>query len=728
MPNPAQWRMSVQSFSFKNKTKNILYTKNGCKVLIEPGSFNVKENDTVKILITEYNDPVDFIAGGLPMSYYSRGKTKMYQSEQMMKIEAFIDSMPVQLVKLMGLECPNVDTSMGVRLYEFNAQAEKNSNVLPKITKGRVEEVAVSVELPEKKAKLKELNPIIDNVTKKSEEPEIKTTENVGVKNERKDIPKNRNTKGQKTKNIKGQNSSEVFVVSKKKKKKKIFELASDTGRGFKIEPDTGKGIKIKPDTSRIFPYSYWYGNTTGEDRCPEMPFCSEINLCDSAEILKLINFGLKYKNKKFNINYNFDFKSFSQRYRNLAYDGVNLKCLKRTEELYTVKIKVKKRFLHKDLILEFTSTINNTEYAPLESTRWIIHYGSHKKMFQFFNELKISDFRIIPLRREAYGKNSKEIFYVELKTDSVFYRCPAQPKRPNKTYKRYWNYEKAYTRKEENFNSELSMYIDDNRIRPLYCLYNLTQILSNNRTESYRCRHGFYNLPPCYSFSFFKGSKKDNPNQCEELDACLQNYKGLKCGGECFSLWIKYYDEHMEEFKAELEELKNNPSLITDCYDCKVDSLESDEPCAKWEHVDPNAIGNTITYIGLGIYNFDSEMALERKQYVEDAVYLNKDADTLFKCRKVLYRGRPKKECDHITYSIIPGFNGLLKQNHTETLILLPGKENMLFFQKYNRSYKLYLDLRNVTEYKSRVFILKEITDKATNMDDLKLELEKKE
>jgi len=153
------WEVPVQSFAIKNNTKNILYTKNGCKVIIEPGSFRVNENDKVNIRITEYNDPVDYLVGGLPMSYTSSGRTYMYQSEQMMKITAYIDSIPVQLQKLIGLQCPFIDTTGDVRFYEFRGVENKSMNVREKFIQGRVEEIEVEIENNELKSNLKTHEP-----------------------------------------------------------------------------------------------------------------------------------------------------------------------------------------------------------------------------------------------------------------------------------------------------------------------------------------------------------------------------------------------------------------------------------------------------------------------------------------------------------------------------------------------------------------------------------------
>ncbi len=91
--NPS-WEMPVQVFSINNFQSCTLITKNGCKILVDPGSFKVEDNDTVRILISEYNDPIDFIGGGFPMSFSKEGNLNLYRSEQMMKVEAFVKEKP----------------------------------------------------------------------------------------------------------------------------------------------------------------------------------------------------------------------------------------------------------------------------------------------------------------------------------------------------------------------------------------------------------------------------------------------------------------------------------------------------------------------------------------------------------------------------------------------------------------------------------------------------------
>ncbi len=267
-------------------------------------------------------------------------------------------------------------------------------------------------------------------------------------------------------------------------------------------------------------------------------------------------------------------------------------------------------------------------------------------------------------------------------------------------------------------------------KIKELNCLFNITSRLSSIRLKWFRCSHDPYELPPCYSFSFFnRGNSKDEVYEnSRRVNECFKPNKFYFCDYDIYADWLIYYDQRMEELQAQLSDLKDSPEKIWECECKKEPKNEEEEPCVKWDHDSLNNVGNAITMIGLGIYNFDREMALEKKQYIKDAIYLNKDGDTLFKCQIIVYREKPKKICEHTTHTIIPGFKGLMKQNHTEALVLLPGKEQVLFFQKYNRSYKLYLDLRGKEEHKGKVFILKEITEQAATVETLKEELTKTE
>jgi hypothetical protein len=696
---PAQWKIPVQSFNFKNKTKNILYTRNGCKVYIEPGSFNARENDIVNIRITEYNDPIDFIAGGLPMSYSVGDKTYMYQSEQMMKLEAYIDTIPVKLVKLIGLKCPDVDTTKGVRFYEFRGQENSLHNVAPAFVKGRVEEVQVAVGNETQKEGKKNQENILKETTqvKDQEITEVEdTNENTEVV-EKTDADKNK--------------SDDINEEKKKIRTGTVsFRLDTDTGRSFILEPDTGR------DGSSYFHYS-----DRVFDICSFNSHCSEV--CDSGYFQSLIEYDL------LNVPEYLDFRSYYMRYKNLAYDGMMLKCMKRPEDLYTVKTQFKKRSFRPQLVLTFPSARNNPEYKAFEKTQWLIEYGKEKKKAEALGKIKVSDFRILRFNPKDYKSYPKQEFFIEIKSDSSLFRLAVRGKKKKHTRMAYAKYQKEYAKKAAAFDDSVRRSLGENKLQQLYCLYQMTWKLAQRRVYYFYCRHRHQVFPACFPFSYF--SRADSAKTSfahKSINDCQQPDKGnCTYPNFCFPDWLRYYSEHMDLFQKEMEQLKINQNTILNCM-CKPIEIHKDSCYGKWEHIQANPIGNSITYIGLGIYNFDTEMALEKKQYIFNPVYLNARGDTLLKCDSIPdYRGSRKKFCFHSTYTIIPGFNGLLKQNRSEELILLPGKENVLYFIKDNRHYRIYLDLRNVAEYKSNIFVLKDITKEAATLEGLKQELLKR-
>jgi hypothetical protein len=134
------WDMPVQEFALNSSKAYVLHSKNGCKITVKPGCFKVENGDTVTVLVTEYNDPTDFLGSGLPMSFTKDGQEFMYQSEKMMKIEALVDDKPVELLQMIGLECPDVDILEGLRLYKFHGREDAFVELKSKKIPGIAEE------------------------------------------------------------------------------------------------------------------------------------------------------------------------------------------------------------------------------------------------------------------------------------------------------------------------------------------------------------------------------------------------------------------------------------------------------------------------------------------------------------------------------------------------------------------------------------------------------------
>lgn len=708
---PANWVLPVQNFNVANENKSVLYTKNGCKVYVLPGTFQVKPTDTVSIQITEYKDPADFIAGDLPMSYLKNGHTYMFESEQMMKVEAFVDTVPVPLMKLLGLQCPDIDTSGGVHFYEFSGTAAPSANVRKKLESGRVEVEIITFTVARDSV---DVPTITESKTEEKTEQKVKKT--VVTRQPSKPIsqPVKKSDSKQSGKKQPQQKHIQQNVKTTEPDVSGKITLKSDTGRAVKIEPDTSREFVIIPDTGRAF---YLEGNYVYDWRSSNQTYClfdagCANGLCDTVFVRNMIRQGRRYKGKKLLNVPLIDFNSYYARYRNFAYDGMYLKCEKRTEDLYSVHITYKKKNAH-NTVFKIKSFANNPEYKPLKSIKWIIPAPITNKDVQLFKQAEVSDFRILPSYEYAY--NSWGSYCFEIKSDSGWHVFSAEPKRSRKAEKRYELYTQLFEDRVIAFNDSIKKYIADNKLQELYCLYDFMRNLSSNKIISTHCFHT--SLPACHPFEYSK-NKIDtaglNLYSCLKKDACIFDFIG-------FVSWLRFYNKNMDLLQHELAGLSIHEIVACQCRYIDI------PPCrSKWEHKDVNPNGNNIINIGLGEYNFDSEMRLEKQQQIYDAVYLNQQGDTLLKCSKSIINMKSYTYCNHTAYTIIPGFNGLLKQTDPAVLILLPGKKNLLYFENHGRKYKLYLDLTNIETYTGTVFILTEITEQASTLDGLKNELEK--
>ena len=81
----------------------------------------------IEIHVTEYNNPAEFIASGIPMSYMAEGKLFMYHSEEMLSIKAFQNAKPIELKSGINitLNCRAVDSLYETGFYKFNLQEHK---------------------------------------------------------------------------------------------------------------------------------------------------------------------------------------------------------------------------------------------------------------------------------------------------------------------------------------------------------------------------------------------------------------------------------------------------------------------------------------------------------------------------------------------------------------------------------------------------------------------------
>jgi hypothetical protein len=140
-----KWEIQSQVFELNNSKSYLLHSDNGCKFTLGAGSFKADPKDTIQVRITAYNDPADFLAGGLPMSYTRGQKEFAYQSEKMIKIEAFNKNKPIELLYKIGFECPDIEVKEGLRLYKFNGTNESFVDIVTKEYPGIMEEIETDV-------------------------------------------------------------------------------------------------------------------------------------------------------------------------------------------------------------------------------------------------------------------------------------------------------------------------------------------------------------------------------------------------------------------------------------------------------------------------------------------------------------------------------------------------------------------------------------------------------
>lgn len=663
---PAQWKLPVQVYKLSNQSKNRLETENNCSLEFDHYSFDVNNIDTVTVHITEYKDPTDFIVGGLPMSYSIAGRTKLFQSEQMMKIEAFVKGTPVHLLKKIKLSCPDVDTTGNLQLYKFRPYDNKWATISPHFIEKEAEVIESRL-----------------------------STERKG------DI-------------------SDVREVESEKKEKQQ-QLAEVEKEEFVIDVDTGSirssDFVIEIDTGRLL--NFYKGESGRICFSPSNSNCSTVKdiVCDSACFRKSIEYGLSIS--KIDTMPKADFTPYYSRYKDMNYDGLRLKCL--VADSNTVKGVYRKRFLRRELQFRITSAPLNPEYLPLLKTKWNIYYGNEKEKAEQLKSSPLSDFRILP-DKEQFNR-----FYIELKGSKSFYSFTSNPRRSKKTKKRYNVYSRLYEDRVREFNDSLDNQYSMLDTSNLVSLYHMMYSLSNIDALSI-C--GIHTTKSCFEFKGFQDSLYKN---CKGYTLC-----GVKrtsnCEYDCYTEWLKYYSENIDTLHKELTQVKLNINEIRKCkcsYDERYYHEWYDEyPCFKYKHTDLHDDGvSPIVYVGLGVYNFDRVFSVSSQQIIDDAVFLNQKGDTILKCNTHVVNYIERKSCAHEVYTIIPGFNGLLKQRRSTKLQLLLGKENILLFTKLNKRYKLYLDLREVKEFTgSHTFILKDITDNTLDIEGLRNELTIKE
>jgi hypothetical protein len=125
-----QWKFDPQKFNLNRRKTNTITSKNGCKFTIPADAFMLSEDlwdgDLVRVEITEYNTPADFLASGLPMSFETGKHLFAYESHEMFRIEAYQNKRSLQLKPdvQIHLTCGTLDTLFNVGFYQYNLTEE----------------------------------------------------------------------------------------------------------------------------------------------------------------------------------------------------------------------------------------------------------------------------------------------------------------------------------------------------------------------------------------------------------------------------------------------------------------------------------------------------------------------------------------------------------------------------------------------------------------------------
>lgn len=373
IPAPA-WKIKPQVFDVNLKSETILTTKNGCKIIIPGGAFELPDlklfDGKVEIEVIEYNNPAYFIASGIPMSYEASGKLFMYHSEEMLSIKAFHKSLPLELkdnVKI-TLNCRKVDSLYETGFYKFNLREKKwfeDNKVKPQGALGIGEKPAAQPPAE---------SPAVGN---KSESAGTKAEEKTGQPVEEKLQP-----------------PSEEFETNIKKiKKAKV-----DTG-GYFASRSGGAD---------------WDLDTLGMNCHP--------SCCQARFYIRL---GLKLSETPFDLTGLY----FSKRYLasgNAAHNSVYAENLLSDKKYSPVKLVAKKLFLRRKAIISIKyDKEQNPELNALRGVKWVYRFKKNTEDYSSFQKRTFSDIRI------DYNPITK-VAAVKLKEEDHFCHIVLKPKDPD--------------------------------------------------------------------------------------------------------------------------------------------------------------------------------------------------------------------------------------------------------------------------------------------------------
>lgn len=118
-------KLAAQKFELLQSDTTAITTNSGCIFAINASDLVTADGeevtDTIDVYIKEYNTPVDFLVGKIPME--NKQKRIFYDSYSMFDIRVFNDTTPLVLKEgaSYSVECPIRDTDKKINVYEFNS-------------------------------------------------------------------------------------------------------------------------------------------------------------------------------------------------------------------------------------------------------------------------------------------------------------------------------------------------------------------------------------------------------------------------------------------------------------------------------------------------------------------------------------------------------------------------------------------------------------------------------
>jgi len=674
LENP-DWRLKAQAFQSDADKEIKIKTKNGCKVEIPANAFQSSDllpiTGQVEIQITEYNNPADFIASGIPMSYGASGKLFAYHSYEMLNIKAFQNAIPLVLKDDVSirLNCRGVDSLYMSGFYKFNLQEQKWF-ADEKTETVKVDGLTGSPIIKEEK---KESKPVVEpgsRPEKKSEKlndviaigsPTVSTSPlAVGsptINEETKEIkPEEESTSKSEENSEKGD--------SEKGDSEKEDEKESSAGRAdgiANLKTDTAWVFlkKIKIDTFGVYTEEGGPNDfiITRLDTMPHGRCCNSNDLCVCLK--EHIAQGLKASEQPLATWFDTSgTKYFNERYYDFSYSGT-VKIPPGTRmsnrKYYSIRLVTKKLFLRKSAIVKLKyDKENNPELRELKNINWKFRFKENSEDYASFKKRKFTDLRIeydvLKMEATLELKGKEKFTTIKLKADDP----------DGKLVRKMQRYAMVLSIRKRRFD-----WLEHNR--------------------AIETVNGFYQQHYCfrdYRSHFFQDGR----------DLNLRN-------------WISYFNAHRNSIHAQYDSLNKNIGLVqkkfcTDsavCIDCGKLFLKGTGP-------------NRLLVIRLGIYNYDDVIALEKTVSINSPIFFTS------KGRKI----RVKE-----SFLILGGINGMIHLKPNSPLILVENYRNTLFIvDKSNRRFKVVIEAKENLNQHGNSFIMKNITKTTKNLEGLTKEL----